>query len=203
MKFKWLAPIPPYFAVWAGVFVFKSAWTALIGFHLGILLSLTLLRPALPVNMIFRPAKLGNVLLSLFPCAISGLVLCLVWNVFGIVNDLPARLASLGLTASTWAGFIAYFALVNPFFEEYFWRGVLGGESSGFHSGDLVYAGYHIMIVWDKAHLLSVAFVLFILTLVGWFWRQLYRRDKSLLAPVLGHMTADLSILLAVYFMNG
>lgn len=37
------------------------------------------------------------------------------------------------------------------------------------------------------------------LTLTGWFWRQLARADQGLLAPVLGHMAADFTILMAVY----
>ena len=120
---------------------------------------------------------------------------------FGIAPDLQEQLAAIGLNASTWFWFIAYFTLANPFFEEYFWRGVLGSDAEPFHIGDLVYAGYHIMVVWNKTHPFSMVFMVLVLTLAGWFLRQLYRRDKSLLAPVLGHMVADFSILLAVYFM--
>ena len=82
----------------------------------------------------------------------------------------------------------------------------MGSETSGFYWGDAAYAAYHIMIVWDKAHPLSVAFIFFFFVKVEihvMLWRQLYRRDASLLAPLLGHMIADLSILLAVFRMAG
>jgi hypothetical protein len=46
-------------------------------------------------------------------------------------------------------------------------------------------------------------FALTLLVLAGWFWRQIYREDKGLLAPALGHMAADFTILLAVYSMAG
>jgi hypothetical protein len=36
----------------------------------------------------------------------------------------------------------------------------------------------------------------------AWFWRQTYRKDGGLLAAALGHMIADLGILLAVYWMT-
>lgn len=198
MKVKWLAPILPYLAVWAGLFVFKNAWITLLGFHFAILLALFFLRPSFTVEPFFKPAKRRHIVSSLFFSAASGFGLYLLWNVFGIASDLGTQLAEIGLNEMTWFGFIAYFALVNPFLEEYFWRSVLGSEIKGFYIGDLIYAGYHVLVVWNKTQLFSMVFMLFVLTLAGWFWRQLYRRDGSLLAPVLGHMAADLTILLAV-----
>ncbi|HEX5808781.1 MAG TPA: hypothetical protein VFY25_08965 [Anaerolineales bacterium] len=44
-----------------------------------------------------------------------------------------------------------------------------------------------------------IVYSLIVLVAAGWFWRQLARIDEGLLAPVLGHMAADLTILLAVY----
>lgn len=202
MKSKWLAPILPYLAVWVGLFVFKNPWATLLGFHFAILLALIFLHPALPLNTFFKPAKRRHILLSVFFSAISGLGLYLLRDVFGIAADLQAQLAAIGLNSSTWFLFIAYFAVANPFFEEYFWRGVLGSDTRQFYIGDLVYAGYHVLVVWNKVHPLSMTLMIFVLSLAGWFWRQLYRRDGSLLAPVLGHMVADLSILLAVYYMS-
>ena len=202
MKSKWLAPILPYLAVWAGLFIFKNAWVTLLGFHLAILLTFVYLRPTLPLHVFFKPAKTKHVLSSILICSLSGLGLYFLWDVFCIADDLHEQLASIGLSGSTWFGFIAYFSLVNPFFEEYFWRGTLGSDSRQVTIGDLVYAGYHIQVVWNKTHLLSMLFMVFVLTSAGWFWRQLYRRDGSLLAPVLGHMAADLSILLVIYLRN-
>lgn len=203
MKSKWLAPILPYLAVWVGLFIFKNACVALLGFHLAILLVLVYLRPTLPLNVFFKTAKLKHVLFSILICSFSGLGLYFLWDVFGIANDLHEQLVSIGLNKTTWFWFIAYISLVNPFFEEYFWRGTLGSDSRRVFIGDLVYAGYHILIAWDKTHPLSMLFMVFVLTFAGWFWRQLYRRDGSLLAPVVGHMAADLSILLTVFLMAG
>jgi hypothetical protein len=55
------------------------------------------------------------------------------------------------------------------------------------------------MVVWNKTHPFSILFMLAALAFIGWLWRQMYRKDDSLLAPVLGHMAADLSILIAAY----
>ncbi|NWF64552.1 MAG: CPBP family intramembrane metalloprotease [Chloroflexi bacterium] len=66
--------------------------------------------------------------------------------------------------------------------------------------GDLIYAGFHVFILWGKAHVLSVVLAISALTFIGWFWRQLYRRQGGLLASVLGHMAADFFILLVVFY---
>lgn len=202
MKSKWLAPVLPYLAVWAGLFIFKNAWVTLLGFHFAIVLALIFLRPSLSLNIFFKNTKLTQVIASILFCASSGLGLYLLWDVFGVADDLRAQLMDIGLNEFTWFGFIAYFSIANPFFEEYFWRGVLGSDTKQFYLGDLIYAGYHILVVWNKTAPLSILFMVFVLTLAGWFWRQLYRRDNSLLAPVLGHMAADLSILLVVFYMT-
>lgn len=202
MKAKYLAFILPYFAVWAGLFLFKSAWLALVCFHIVIAAALILLKPSLPLNVFIRPAKFTHLALSLFLCVVSGLALYLLRDIFQIADNLNLQLAELGLSGNVWFGFITYFTVVNPFFEEYFWRGVLGSSTKGFYFGDLLYAGYHVMVVWNKTHPFSILFMLAVLTSIGWYWRQLYHRDGSLLAPVLGHMAADLSILIAVYKMT-
>jgi membrane protease YdiL (CAAX protease family) len=95
--------------------------------------------------------------------------------------------------------FIAYFSLVNPFIEEYFWRGVLGDNSKKPTLGDFIYAGYHTIILWGKVNPFSILFAVTILTSAGWLWRQIAREDDGLLAPVLGHMAADFTILLTIY----
>lgn len=202
MKSKYLAPIAPYLAVWAGLFVFKSAWATLLGFHAAILFALFVLRPSLPPATLFKPATTVYALSSVLLCASGGIGLRLLWDIFRVTPALPGKLAEIGLTSSSWLPFIAYFSLANPLFEEYFWRGVLGGGTKGFYFGDLVYAGYHLLIVADKAPLYASVLMLVVLTFIGWFWRQLYRKDDSLLAPVLGHMAADFTILLAVYAMT-
>ncbi len=200
MTKKWLAAIPPYLAVWAGLFIFHSAWAALVGFHIAILLSLFWLRPTLNIATLFKTSNPKFIFPSVLLCASGGLGLYLFWDVFQVTADLPERLSVLGLSGATWVGFVVYFSLVNPLFEEYFWRGALGSDVRGFYIGDLVYAGYHTMIVMDKTPFHSVLIMLVVLISIGWFWRQAYRKDGGLLVPVLGHMAADFMILLAVWF---
>jgi len=198
---KWLAPILPYLAIWSGLFLFKNAWFSLIGFHIAILLALAAMRPNIPINVLFKSKYPKWLLVSMLFCSTSGIGLYFLWDMFGVAHDLPAKLQFIGLNSSSWFAFIAYFSLVNPFIEEYFWRGVLGSGAKKLHINDIVYAGYHILVLWGRVHPLSVLFAVIILTSAGWIWRQISRLDGGLLAAVLGHMVADFSILTVIHWM--
>ncbi len=190
-----------YLAVGLGLW-FHSAFGALVGFHVAIILSLWMARPNIPVSILWKNTKLKWLMLSVLLCGSSGVLLYLAWDRFGFAPDLSAQIEALGLTSSTWIPFIAYFALVNPLIEEYFWRGYLGSETKVLNVSDFLYSGFHGLILIGKMHTGSILFGLSMLVLSGWFWRQIAREDHGLLAPVLGHMVADFTILMAVYKMT-
>ena len=202
MNKKRLVPILPYLAVWAGLFLFKNAWLTLIGFHVAVLLALVFARSNILINILFKSKYPGWILASVLFCSTSGIGLYYLWSIFGVANDLSTQLQSIGLTSSSWPLFIAYFSLVNPFIEEYFWRGVLGSISKKLYIGDAVYAGYHTLVLWGRVHPFSILFAVIIITSAGWLWRQMAREDGGLLAPVLGHMIADFTILVTIYWMS-
>jgi hypothetical protein len=199
---KWLTPLLPYAAVGIGIFLFHSAWTALLGFHLAILLAVLLLRPALPVKTLCESSRVRWVVLSTIFSGSGGILLYILWSIFGIVSDFSGHVEALGLNSSSWIAFIGYFVLVNPFLEEYFWRGALGSPTKNLHLSDFVYAGFHALVLAGNMPVVSIVFGLAMLVLAGWFWRQIAREDGGLLAPVLGHMAADLTILVTIYRMS-
>lgn len=199
---KWFAPVLPYLAVWAGLFWFKSAWLALSGFHIAILLVLAIARPNIPINILFRTNHSKWIFTCMTLCASSGFAIYYLHPFLGMAEDLTSQLEEIGLNRSTWPLLIMYFSLVNPFIEEYFWRGCLGSGTTGFYIGDLVYAGYHGLVLMGKIHPLMIFLALVCLTLIGWFWRQIRRADHGLLIPVLGHLAADFSILMSVYLIT-
>jgi membrane protease YdiL (CAAX protease family) len=201
MKIKIIAPLMAYVTVAIGMFWARSAWVALLGFHAAIIGSLMVAKPNIRLKNLFKVNHVKWILMSVLLCGSSGIVLYFLWPHFGISDDLAEQLESLGLTTSTWPVFIAYFSLINPFVEEYFWRGYLGNITAGFHIYDAIYAGYHALVLIGKVHFASIIFAFAMLTLAAWFWRQVTHKDGGLLAAVLGHLTADLSILLTVRWM--
>src|SRR4030095_6048438 len=80
-------------------------------------------------------------------CGSSGVTLFFLWNYFGVGVDFSAQVEAMGLDSRSWPFFIAYFALVNPWIEEYFWRGYLGSETKSLYRSDFLYAGYHALIL--------------------------------------------------------
>ena len=196
---KWIAPILAYLAVGIGLWWFKSAWGALLAFHLAIVASLLFAKPKLPIHILFKSNNIKWIVASILICGSSGITLYFLWSYFGFADDLPTQVESLGLNAFTWPVFITYFALVNPFVEEYFWRGYLGSPTKGLYVYDFIYAGFHGLIMMDKIRPDLIVYGLALLTLAGWFWRQIAREDHGLLAPVVGHMMADFTILVAIY----
>jgi membrane protease YdiL (CAAX protease family) len=198
---KWLTPLSPYLAVGIGMFWFHQAWLALLGFHFAIILSLLFARPHIPLKVLFKSNDIRWVLLSIVLCGSSGISLYVLLSYFEVVSDLPAQIEAFGLTSSTWPLFIAYFAIVNPLIEEYFWRGYLGSTTKGLYISDFLYSGFHGLVLLNQMQAGLVLYSLIVLVLVGWFWRQIARADGGLLAPVLGHMAADFTILMVVYRM--
>jgi membrane protease YdiL (CAAX protease family) len=199
---KWLTPLLPYLAVAIGVFSLQHAFLTLVGFHVAILLSLLLARSSVPLKILGKSKNIRWVILSILLCGSSGLSVYFLWSYFGVIDDLPRQIESFGLTKGTWPLFITYFSLVNPLVEEYFWRGYLGSPTRYLYPSDFLYSGFHGFILLDKIQPGVILYCLIVLVLAGWFWRQLARIDEGLLAPVLGHMAADFTILMAIYRMS-
>jgi membrane protease YdiL (CAAX protease family) len=193
------AVLVPYVAVGLGLFLARNAWAALIGYHAGMALFLTLAR-AWPQTRKLRPG--GHLRWNLFGVLIGvcgGIGLALFWTLFGITPDLRAQLFPLGLTPASWPFFILYFSLVNPWLEEIFWRGWLGSDSRSLTANDLWFAGFHLLVIGAYVPGYSLVVAVVVLSSVGWFWRQLARHEATLFPPTLSHLIADAAIALAVY----
>jgi membrane protease YdiL (CAAX protease family) len=152
---KWLTPLLPYLAVAIGLFWIQNAFWALIGFHIAIILSLLLARSPIPIKILLKSKNIRWVVLNILFCS-SGISLYFLWSYFGVIKDLRGQVETLGLTSSTWPVFITYFVLINPWIEEYFWRGYLGSSTRRLYPSDLLYAGFHGLILMGKVQTCAV-----------------------------------------------
>jgi membrane protease YdiL (CAAX protease family) len=187
----------PYFFVGIGCHVFRNAWFALVGYHLGIIAVLGSGRQFQAVKL--QPGAQGLSLLAALLGLSAGLLLLLLWPLLEISPGIKASLITLGLDAKMWPFFIAYFAFANPFLEEIYWRGYLGNPSPRLVPDDLWFALYHLLVTAAYANFMIQMLALCGLVFAAWMWRQLVNRSGSLLASIISHMLADFSILSAVY----
>lgn len=194
-----LVRLVPYIAVGLGLLVFKSAWLALVGYHIGILLVFAACREWRQfrrVRVIFHPLWAG---FAWAGSIMAGFWLYNGWNGLPLPADLSAQMTEIGLTPQRWPLFIAYFALVNPWLEETYWRGWLSSRVKFPVVDDLWFAGYHTLILLPYVSWIWLVLAILILTGAAWFWRQVARDTNSLFIPAVAHGFADFSILMAIY----
>lgn len=187
-----------YIVVFAGIVLFHSAWGALVGFHLSLL----------PVIVRYRKKIYSSLRVSvsgrlLFGTALTGLIagagLWIIWPAMGLSNQFMVSITRLGLSGGVWAPFIAYFTLVNPILEEAYWRIALGNMSKQPARVDLLFAGYHMIILSQFVSIYWMVFSLIILIFASWFWRQTLRFTDSIMPAVCAHLMADFSLLIVIY----
>lgn len=188
----------PYAAVLVGLFALRSAWVAVIGYHLGIVCVITAARSWGRARDLLSGWN-AWAFLALVPAFLgAGVAIYLAWPVARLEPVDPATaLAGLGLDRSAlWL--FAWYSLINPWLEELYWRGFLYSEPGRPAPCDLLFGGYHVLVLlllveWPFAALAGIA-----LAAAGWVWRLLVRRLGGLLVPALTHLAADAAIVAAV-----
>jgi hypothetical protein len=189
----------PYLAVWLGLYLFHSGWAAILGYHAGIILLVTLAK-AWPKLSDFHPnAPMWKVALFALTGLSAGVVVYFLWPFVYVSPAFSDALLDWGLTPRVWPVFILYSGLVNPWLEEIFWRGWLGSAATHPIWQDFIFGGFHLVILAPFISLFWMAIALLILAFSGWLWRQVDRVEQSMLATSLFHMAADVSILLVVW----
>ncbi len=189
-----LGILTPYACVAVGMYVFKSAWAAMLSYH-AIALILTVVHGKKEVFHLVLEGFRPRVALVLLPLSsLAGVGLWLVWpkmpvDSTGIWNSL----ATLGLPRSGWVGFMIYYTLVNSFVEEVFWRGTLR-KVSPHVVVDAGFAGYHALVL--PAFVSAGWAVALAVTLypAARMWRDLVRRTGGLALPIASHAVADAAI---------
>ncbi len=194
-----IAPFAPYVIVSLGLFLFRNAWAALIGYHLAMVLIMLLSSGKPDFKQLVVGKRWPVLVVSCVVGTCAGLFLLGGWSLMGLDGKAGEFARSLGLSGATLLAFLIYFVIANPWIEEFYWRGYLGSGDSRPVLNDLMFSGYHLLVMASILGPVWSAALFVVLTVAAWFWRQADRLGGSLLPSLLSHLAADLTVMLVVY----
>ncbi len=200
-RLRSIAPFIPFLTIGFGCFIASNAWVTMLGYHLGILLILFLERQGKAGRTLLKGNHYPILVAAIISSAVSGIFLYFASPIMGIPSGLGAWLAGQGLKGTSWPIFILYYSVVNPFLEEWYWRGYLGSISKRIVISDVCYAGYHPLVLTHFLNWPWLILEFLILIGVAWTWRQIAVKTEGLLIPVVSHLTADASLIIAIYLL--
>jgi uncharacterized protein len=196
---RYWAPYVPYAAVLIGLIAIHNAWVTLLSYHAGIVFFLIFDRKRGNNSRRFYFKNVAWGITAILFGILGGVLLYFLWPFLGITLDFGKSLAKLGLNSSSWIVFISYFSIVNPILEELYWRGYLGKDDLLPIVRDLLFSGYHLLVLAMFVGIPWLLVVFIILGAAAWFWRQLARISGGLILPIISHMAADLTLILVIY----
>lgn len=196
-----LAPSVPFIAVPVGLFVLHNAWIALLSYHFGMLAILFADRKRVPIKAIVKSRSYRFPLIMVLVGLAGGALLYLLWPFLNVPDGISQYLNNLGLRQSNWIFFFIYFVVVNPWLEELYWRGYLGSDARWPVINDLLFAGYHLVVLTGKMDVMWLPLVFVLLISGAWLWRQVNRWNGGLLSSVASHAAADFAVMLGVFIL--
>lgn len=197
IRLRGAAPALPYVATLLGLYLFKSAWLALLFYHGGILVILA------AEGQLGRFRELPQGWRWALGAALGGAGL-LVGVLFlglgpklGLERTLAAQLSAFGLGGARLYPWALYYVLCNACFEEVFWRSYLGSQGRPPVLNDLLFAGYHALVLYFFIPGIWIPPALGVLTLAAWAWRQARQSCGGLSVPLFSHFMANLGLMAA------
>ncbi len=195
------AVILPYLAVAIGLYMLQSAWAAIGGYHLGMLLLLMIVAcPPVPVKSKWPMHLRYLVGFNMGGSLLAGVFVYFLWPWLAMLSteELVPFLSGWSLGPANWPVFVVYFCLINPWLEELYWRHWLSQAGHPTLETSIWFAGYHGLVLLPLLHGWAIILALIILIIVGWWWTKIIQLGGSLLGPTACHIAADVSIILAV-----
>jgi len=205
--------VGPWLAAYAGAYLLHSAVAAFAFYHLLCLSAAT--------HYHVRYGKRAHVALPHVRwagLAVAGLTICVAtYSAMGLIGTLiePARVSralhALGIPVNQGAivALFVYFAAVNPYAEELFWRGTVylrlraaswSVPAAGLASA-ILFGSWHWLIVRLFFAPVMACLVTAGIICVGYIFARLYERLGSLPALILIHaLAADVPVLIALWF---
>jgi membrane protease YdiL (CAAX protease family) len=192
----------PYVAVLIGIYVFRSAWLAILLYHAGVAVFLFIRKPAGFWIRMRTGFKTPWLIPGLIVCALAMPAVYFLWPWFAISeNILPQWMAYYGLSGWAWLLLIPYFSIVHPILEEALWREIAPDRFTWICRQDLLFAGYHVLVLLQlmKSPWLVLVFIVLAGSSIFWRWSAQHFGGYGL--SILTHAMADAAVVTAVFFL--
>ncbi len=199
-RLKCYPALIPYFTILMGLHILKNAWIAILLYHAAILFIILRKNNKRLLQNLFGAWnwRVGFPLSII--TALSGLSLYLLWPFAGIEGlDLSEVLSEYGLYGNSWIIFVIYYCVSTPILEEIFWRGYLSVPNRYPAGPDILFAGYHIIVLILFLKPLPIAAVFLSLVMIAWVWRLISLKFNGLAIPFMSHLVAGISV---IWFLN-
>ncbi|MCK4565577.1 MAG: CPBP family intramembrane metalloprotease, partial [Verrucomicrobia bacterium] len=135
-------------------------------------------------------------------CIIAAPVVYFMWPWFSVSDSiLPEWLARYGLRGWAWLLLIPYFSLVHPVLEEVHWRGISQDSTTGICWQDLLFAGYHVLVLFQLIRWPWLFLVFGVLAGSSVFWRWATSRSGGYGLSILTHAAADAAVVAGIHFL--
>ncbi|UCE65459.1 MAG: CPBP family intramembrane metalloprotease, partial [Candidatus Zixiibacteriota bacterium] len=180
--------------------ILKNAWAAILLYHAAILFVILRNSDLILFKRLFRgwSWKIGFPLAAI--SAFSGLSFYILWPMARIDSlELSTVLNEYGLYSSSWLIFMIYYCISTPILEEIFWRGYLSVPNRYPSGPDILFAGYHIIVLILFLKHLPIAAVFLSLVIVAWIWRLISIKFNGLAIPFVSHLVAGTGV---IWFVN-
>lgn len=198
-----LIGIIPYIFISIGLFVLSDALFAVGGYFATMFTVILLQKNKNIKEKVFSGWLWREGFLFSLVSSLAGVSLFVIWP-FLQKNGVDAAQQLIDFNLESWRFVIfgVYLIFFNPIFEEIFWREILHTNTKADYVVDLLFAGYHIMVLPFFLNILgcSLAFIALIFASVMWRWMN--QKYKGLSMPILTHFFADTGIIIfAAYLM--
>ncbi|MEN8254471.1 MAG: CPBP family glutamic-type intramembrane protease [Verrucomicrobiota bacterium] len=199
---KVVASLVPYVAVLVGMYLFHSAWLAILLYHAGILVFLAYRKPVGLWRRMWAGAKSPLLVPGILACALAAPVVYFMWPWLAVSETILLEwMLKYGLTGWSWLLLIPYFSIIHPVLEEIHWRGISPEDATGLYWQDFMFAGYHVLVLFQLMHAPWLLLVFAVLVGSSVFWRWANARFGGYGLSILTHAVADAAVVVGVHLL--
>lgn len=199
---KLFAGLVPYMAVLVGMYWLHSAWAAILLYHAGILVFLFAFKRKEIWKTVWSGMKTPLLIPAVFTCAMAAPVVYFLWPWLSVSDSILSEwMIKFGLTGLSWLVLIPYFSLIHPILEEIHWRGIAPEPFKWLAWQDLLFAGYHVLVLYQLLYWPWLFMVFGVLTASSIFWRWASNKFSGYGLTILTHAAADAGVIVGVLFL--